>query len=271
MPRKKSVHDPDKLKQENHIRHLKELEDRLHLIPDPTYSFEVGESVRLGNLEDVTVLSILHDGKIIELNYTSVNNNYGNPIRNENQKGYYRWVDIRKSNTISTSFIKNDDIRLNYSQTSLEALFSKAYYFGVDFEPEYQRNYVWDESDKVKLIDAIFNNVDIGKFAFVHLSDDEWRQNDFKYSYEILDGKQRFRAILDFYESRIKYNGVFFKELSLKDQSHFKRYTINVAETQQLSRESKLRYFLMLNTGGRIMSEEHLEIVRKQLEEIQQN
>nr|WP_186322844.1 DUF262 domain-containing protein [Paenibacillus xylanexedens] len=271
MPKKKKEINQEELKQAAHKRALEELEEKLHLISEPTYSFDIGESVNVGSLEDVFVLDSLHNGKIIEVSYTSTNANYGNPIRNENQKGYWLWTEIRKVNINRNTFVKNEDIRLSYSQTGLESLFHKAYYFGVDFDPEYQRDYVWNESDKVKLIDAIFNNVDIGKFALIHLSDEEWANNGYKYSYEILDGKQRYRAILDYFESRFKYKGMYFKDLSPKDQLHFKRYTISIAETRNLNREQKLRYFLMLNTGGRIMSEEHLDVVRDLLSNIQES
>ncbi|MCP1185038.1 DUF262 domain-containing protein [Paenibacillus sp. 1781tsa1] len=271
MAKRKNEVNQEELAQAAHERALKELEEKLHLISEPTYIFEIGEPVSLGALEDVVVLANLHEGKIVELGYTSVKTNYGNPIRNENQKGYWLWTEIRKLNSNRDSHVKNEDIRLSYSQMGLESLFHKAYYFGVDFDPEYQRNYVWNESDKVKLIDAIFNNVDIGKFAFIHLSDEEWEANGRKYSYEILDGKQRLRAILDFYESRFKYKGLYFKDMSPRDQLHFRRYAISSAETRNLDREQKLRYFLMLNTGGRIMSEEHLDVVRELLNEVQKS
>ncbi|MGN7354415.1 DUF262 domain-containing protein [Paenibacillus amylolyticus] len=271
MAKKKEKISLEELTKEAHERALRELEEKLHLIPEPTYNFEIGESVNVGSLEDVVVIDSLHDGRIIEVSYTSTKTNYGNPIKNENQKGYWLWTEIRKANTNRDTYVKNEDIRLSYSQTGLESLFHKAYYFGVDFDPEYQRDYVWNESDKVKLIDAIFNNVDIGKFALIHLSDEEWTNNGYKYSYEILDGKQRYRAILDYFESRFKYKGMYFKDLSPKDQLHFKRYTISIAETRNLDREQKLRYFLMLNTGGRIMSEGHLDVVRELLSKIQKS
>jgi uncharacterized protein with ParB-like and HNH nuclease domain len=73
---------------------------------------------------------------------------------------------------------------------------------------------VWELEDKVALIDSIFNNVDIGKFAFIHLNYGE------KYTYEILDGKQRMRAILDYYENRFQYKGKYFNELSCREQNH---------------------------------------------------
>ena len=64
---------------------------------------------------------------------------------------------------------KNDDLSLSFSQQTIEgAIIHRANYFGIDFSPEYQRDYVWDLEDKVDLIDSIFNNIEIGKFVFIH-------------------------------------------------------------------------------------------------------
>ncbi|MEK4006401.1 hypothetical protein [Paenibacillus sp. FSL H3-0333] len=40
MAKKKTEVNEEKLQQENHMRDLKKLEDRLFLIPDPSYSFD---------------------------------------------------------------------------------------------------------------------------------------------------------------------------------------------------------------------------------------
>jgi hypothetical protein len=265
--KKKIDVNSEEFKVQQHRDNLIRIEERLIHIPEPTVTFEIGESVRVGSLEDEIVFSILHGGKILEIDYTSVKSNYGNPIREEHQKGYWTWTDTRKKNDNVNSLIENDDIRLNYSQTHLRGLLTKVYHFGVDFNPDYQRDYVWDKSDKVKLIDAIYKNVDIGKFAFVRVSDRKWEDNGHIYSYEILDGKQRLRAILDYYENRFPYKGFYFNDLSRRDQNHMMEYSVNVAEVSELTYEQTLRYFLMLNTSGRIMSEEHLDKVRQLLDQ----
>jgi uncharacterized protein with ParB-like and HNH nuclease domain len=140
-------------------------------------------------------------------------------------------------------------------------IFSKVYFFGVNFEPDYQRDYVWELEDKIALIDSIFNNVDIGKFAFIKKGYSE------DYLYEVLDGKQRMRAILDFYEDRFQYKGFYYSDLSYEDQCHINYYNINVAEASEMTKEQTLRYFLMLNTGGKQMAKEQLEKVRHMLED----
>jgi uncharacterized protein with ParB-like and HNH nuclease domain len=118
---------------------------------------------------------------------------------------------------------------------------------------------VWTTKDKVNLIDSIFNCIDIGKFAFIkkNYGDD--------YLYEVLDGKQRIRAILDYFENRFPYKGKYFNDLCNRDKDHFEEYNISVAEARNLSKEQILQYFLMLNTGGKIMSKKHLDKVRNML------
>lgn len=243
---------------------LKEIRRSLHLIPTPTYMLEIGDEVELGNLIDVRVVEVYDDGKIYEIDYTRVDNNYGNPIKHKNQRMFVKWLDIRKKTNNIESFIENRELRLSYFQTSLSSIFSKVYFFGTNLDPVYQRDYIWELEDKVKLIDSIFHHVDIGKFVFINL--DDYSQN---FLYEVLDGKQRIRAILDYYEDRFEYRGKKFSELSTRDKNHFKDYPVSFAEVKNSTKEQKLKYFLHLNTGGKVMSKEHIEKVKKILEDIQ--
>ena len=153
--------------------------------------------------------------------------------------------------------IKNKDLRLEYSQRQIESLLTAYYHFGVDVSPEYQREYVWTEDDKVKLIDSIFNQVDIGKFVFISKPscDGPWL--------EILDGKQRLKAITDFYENRFKYNGLYFNSLSGAEKSYFERFVISYAEVRDCPDEMKFRLFLLLNTRGVSVEEAHLDEIKR--------
>ena len=258
---------PEEKEKQHKEFELKQLVERLSLIPEPTYKFNVGDRVEIGNLKDVYVFSIFNNDKIYEIDYTSIDNNYGNPITNVHQKMYVPWFNIRKYQEYQGEpLVKNRDIKLNYFQTSMGDIFGKAYHFGINFEPEYQREFVWDLEDKVSLIDSIFNNVHIGKFTFLHYDDQKWSETGF--SYEIIDGKQRLRAILDFYEDRFTYKGKLYSELSHRDKNHFRDYPIMEAELHNLNREQILRYFIMLNTGGRIMAKEQIDKVRGMLDNI---
>lgn len=240
------------------------LEDKIKFIPEPTIKFEVGQEVFVGNLKDCIIEKELEDGKIYLIDYTHVNNNYGNPIETPNSKRYATWQDLHLGEIGTTDFTKRDDIRISYHQTSLDGLLHKVYSFGVDFNPLYQRDHVWNLEDKIALIDSIYNNIDIGKFSFIHNDDNKWR--DTVYGYEVLDGKQRLTALCEFYEGRFEYKGFKFRDLSPYDRSHFENYSVSVGEVRNATEKEIIEYFIKLNTHGRVMDKEHLDNVKKLLE-----
>jgi hypothetical protein len=267
MTKKKIIMAKELTEGEEREQKYSKVIENLQLIPEPTYKFNLNDRVSIGNLKDVYISGIFENGKIYEIDYTSIDNNYGNPIRNEHCKMFVTWLRIRKYHEDNAiTLIQNSDLKLDYSQRSIHDILGKAYTFGINFEPEYQRDYVWEIQDKINLVDSIFNNVDIGKLAFIRYNTEQWSKLGF--GYEILDGKQRIKAILDFYEDRFKYQGKYFSDLSHRDQWHFENYPISLAEASNLTRKQILRYFIKLNTGGKIMSEEQINKVRQLLGEI---
>ena len=133
-------------------------------------------------------------------------------------------------------------------------------------EPVYQRGYVWDESDKELLLDSIFNNIDIGKFVFISVSDE--RRHEIGKEYEILDGKQRLSTLIQFYENKLQYKGKYYNELSWKDRQVFKGHAVTYADVKDCDKKDVLKYFLMLNRTGKVMDRKHLENVEKLLQEV---
>jgi hypothetical protein len=77
-------------------------------------------------------------------------------------------------------------------------------------EPSYQRRgRLWSLTDKAYLIDSILNGYDIPK---LYIADFTWGSsvlNKKKLPYAIIDGKQRFEAIFDFYDGRVLLNDDF--------------------------------------------------------------
>jgi hypothetical protein len=90
----------------------------------------------------------------------------------------------------------------------------------IDMDPTYQRRgRLWSLADKAYLIDSILNGYDIPK---LYLADFTWGSsalNKRKLPYAIIDGKQRFEAIFDFYDGKVSLNDDFTylanKKLSL--------------------------------------------------------
>jgi len=237
-------------------------EMRRRYINTPTILYSVGEQIIYGAHPNAEIVEVYDDNKFYKVRAWGNYKEYHNTVYREVIR-IVSWNDIKKFRTKEQNdgieiFTQDDELHLSYFQTQMSEIFGKVYHFGLDDEPIYQRGNVWNLEDKQKLIDSIFKNVDIGKFVFVHLP----YEKDCK-SYEILDGKQRINAIIEFYEDRFSFNGKKYSELNWRDQNHFEHYGISVAEIKNATPKQKLLYFLKLNTGGRLVDPKHLEYVQK--------
>lgn len=80
----------------------------------------------------------------------------------------------------------------------------------IDLDPPYQRRgRLWSDADKAYLIDSILNGFDVPK---IYMADFTWgnsKLNQKKLPYAIIDGKQRFEAIFDFFDGKIVLNEDF--------------------------------------------------------------
>lgn len=147
----------------------------------------------------------------------------------------------------------------------------------LDLAPEYQRSSgVWSDSDKAFLIDSIINGYDIPKFYvadFSYLSSDLNKKNK---PYAVIDGRQRFEAIFDFFdnrfrlnadmeylgEERIKLAGMYFREIKEKFSKIAQRienFNINVMSVVTDQEEKINDLFVRLNrskplTGAEVRS-----------------
>ena len=247
---------------EERKKELSFIQRELPHINEPSYKFNIGDEVVLGRLKSAIVKEILYDGKAYGLLCVKTNENYGHPYDEETYR-VVSWTRIRPKTIGKTNFAKNQDVRLYFNNTEIESLINKHYHFGVDFDPEYQRGYVWTKEDKELLLDSVFHNIDIGKFVFVRLDDSDWLERNV--GYEILDGKQRLSTLIEFYENKIPYKGVYFNDLSGQDKAAFLNHNVSFAEVQDTDKATILQHFLMLNRSGKTMSEEHLQAVEEML------
>lgn len=229
---------------------------------NPTYFFEVGEEVRYGAITKTVIKEVLDDGMIYRIEKTSVAGPNERKRPTTIEEDYVSWIDIRKKEGRSETILsQKEEMFLNYMQQDISSILNKVYHFGVDMNPDYQRDHVWELSDKISLIDSIMNNSDIGKFLF--------NRRDYVDAetplYEIIDGKQRVSAILEFIEDRFEYKGLKFSQMHLRDQHQIKGKVVNIAEVQNSTKEQLINLFIKVNTSGRIMSKDHLDKVRKML------
>ena len=80
----------------------------------------------------------------------------------------------------------------------------------IDMDPPYQRKgKLWSVSDKAYLVDSIINGFDIPKLYLADFKHRDSKLNSKKLPYAIVDGKQRFEAVVDFFEGRVVLNSDF--------------------------------------------------------------
>lgn len=260
MAKKRKPKTQEEILMQERERELSHLAFQLPFIPEPTVTFEVGEEVSYGALKSSVIKEILFDGKAYGMECIRNNRDSG---KEELHYLVAPWISIyRKGVKNSSDLSRNQEVTLYFSNSTIESLLHRCYFFGVDFNPDYQRDYVWEQSDREKLIGSVFENVDIGKFVFA--TNIEKAQNGDP-MYEIVDGKQRLNALMHYYENRFPYKGYYYRDLSGKDKGVFLRHNIVYADITHCDRKEILNIFLMLNTTGRQMSEEHLEKVRQML------
>lgn len=247
----------------------KDLVDRVQwgYIKTPTRQFDIGERVQSGAHDHTEILEKELDGAIyLVKNDYIISDKHTRGFGERFQSQYWvAWHNIDKYRTDEEkkslpNLVAKDDVRFSNSNTSISSFNSMTYYFGVDLNPDYQRDLVWTLEDKQKLIESIFNNIDIGKFAFIKKGYN--KENPSQHMYEILDGKQRLTTIMEYLEDRFEWRGLKFSQLSPSDQWHFETYNVVTAETSDMTKEQIYRYFLKLNTGGKPISTEHLEKVK---------
>lgn len=233
-------------------------------LPPPCRVFKVGDRVKYGNWQTCHILEVCDEGRYYKVHQVTPITKFGKTKLNIEVK-YHRWIDLLpyrtpEEVTSPVQFYVEDDIHLRFYQSQVSSLLHKVYfsYAGIDLSPDYQRGLVWTHAQKISLIDSIFRNIDIGKFTIIKRP---YAPNT--PAYEILDGKQRLHTLMEFFESRFTFKGLFFHELHWRDQHHFTDFSISYAETENLTKEQIYRYFLKLNVSGIPISQEHMDKVKE--------
>ena len=260
MAKKKEKETEEQIRDRVLSGELFDLQKRVHwgVIPsNPAWVHAVDDKVRFGAHPNTVVLEV-YDDLLYKIRSYGTKDVYGKPTYYE-QYNMVSWIEIRKIIPHKhTDFAVKNDMEIRFHNTSLDSLLHRIYHSGVNFDPEYQRDLVWDLADKVSLIDSIFNNIEIGKFAFI--------KRDYSYDifYEILDGKQRLTALREFYEDRFEYKGCTYSEMSPDDRHHFRNTGVTIGDiAEPKDRKDIYRYFVKLNTAGKPIDQSHLDKIKK--------
>ena len=226
----------------------------------PTWTFEIGEVVQIGNLHNVRVIGKFYDDRVIVVQHTDLPNR--DRKTEEERIGAWWWFDVFPLNPANKGEkLSKRNLWRNYINTQLDTVVNDALCNEFRDNPVYQRDYVWTLTDKLKLIDSVFNGREIGKFVFVRY--------DYPDNYtEVLDGKQRINALFEFCTSKFPYKGVYWHQLDKMDRYEMESVQIQSVylEGSRYTKAKLLEIFLEVNAGGVPQTEEHLNKVRAMLD-----
>lgn len=127
-----------------------------------------------------------------------------------------------------------------------------------------QRDFVWTLDQKRELIWSILMNRHIPRMAMLNVISGK---EDMKGKYQIIDGKQRLSAMLDFYKClytlEVEGNEYYFNELPIDYQKvisgyMFPYYIVNEDYGREFTDEDKISWFCYINFAGTPQDKEHL-------------
>ena len=110
--------------------------------------------------------------------------------------------------------------------------------------PSYQRPLVWNEEQKELLIDSILRRLPIGSI-FIHRDANLRLMQD-----ELLDGRQRLTAFLDFLNNKFSYKGVFYRDAKQFFDERFGLVIVPTYIVELDDRRAVIELFKRINYGG---------------------
>jgi len=142
------------------------------------------------------------------------------------------------------------DVMWNYLESWLEDE-------DPDMNPDFQREYVWNKKQKEQYVEWILRNGDSGRD--IYFNHPGWfREWDGRMV--IVDGKQRIEAVLGFLHNEVKAYSYYRNEYEDEWNNLHCCFHVHVADLQ--SRKQVLQWYMDMNTGGTVHTDEEIEKVK---------
>ena len=154
-----------------------------------------------------------------------------------------------------------DLIRVDSSTMSLRQVHDMVKDGDINISPDFQRNLVWDEQRKSRLIESILLRIPLPVFYFA--------ANE-KGQLSVVDGLQRLTAIVEFMDNKLPLKGLEYLDLAgvtysgkkKLDERMLRRFNLTqiVSNVIDSSSPDRVKYdiFRRLNTGGRPLNAQEL-------------
>ncbi len=126
------------------------------------------------------------------------------------------------------------------------------------YVPKYQKEFVWNNEKQSRFIESVLLGVPLTPFV---VSEDK------NYRLEIIDGSQRIRTLIAFYENRLRLNkldkldkliGAKYKDLSRRTKGYFETRDFKVIKVDESKEEIKRDIFNRVNTSSEQLTDSEI-------------
>jgi len=138
---------------------------------------------------------------------------------------------------------------------------------GLELNPDFQRGYVWNQQQKERYMEYLLRDGQSGRD--IYLNHTNWNRTKGIGDgwFVCVDGLQRLTTCLEFMDNQVKAFGKYKREFEDKLPYGMGRLRIHVNNLS--TRAEVLQWYLEMNAGGTVHSEEELERVARLLREEQ--
>lgn len=161
-----------------------------------------------------------------------------------------------------------DDVHIDEITSDVENMLNEFSVGTYDFNPIYQRDLVWSTEKKQEFVKKLLiGDVDLCP-TFITAP---FKKS--KREYEVLDGKQRMMAVIQYVQNQFPVEEFYYKDLTLGDVSRlmnatFKYKIIKYYDKKkgfsEMSLKQKVELFLQINEYGQKVSDEHLAKIKRE-------
>lgn len=159
-------------------------------------------------------------------------------------------------------FTKNPDYTVDYPLYMIpEKIADWQKELNLQLEPDFQRAHVWNKDKQIAFIEFLLKGGNSGKD--IYFNHPQW-QGNYKGEFVLVDGLQRITACLDFMNNKIPVFGNYYYS-NFEDKPYHINLKLHVNDLK--TRKEVLNWYLEMNSGGVVHTEDELNKVRKMLEQ----
>ena len=161
-----------------------------------------------------------------------------------------------------------DDLNITEITSDVSHMLNEYAVGTYDFNPVYQRDLVWSTDKKQEFVKKLLiGDVDLCPTLL------SAPYSETKREYEVLDGKQRMMAVIQFVQGQFPVEGLYYKDLTLGDVSRlmyapFKYKKVKYYDKKkgfiEMTLKQKVELFLQINEYGQKVSDEHLAKIKEE-------